>query len=86
MDEKLLKEYIAEAFKESVTYLIDEIHEWIYDRLYDYVDYDDIKNSFEFIDDEIQIHVNTLQHFLSKEEKKGSTENDHRKNHLLHRN
>ena len=70
MDEKLLKEYIAKAFKESVTYLIDEIHEWVYDRLYDYyVDYNDIKNSSKFIDDEIQIHINTLQHFLSKEEK-----------------
>lgn len=70
MDEKLLKEYIAEAFKEAVTDLIaEEIHEWFYNTLYDYVDYDDIKDSFEFIDNEIQTHFNTLQHFLSKEEK-----------------
>lgn len=70
MDEKFLKKYIAEAFKKAVIKLvIEDSYVWFYDELYNYVDYDDIKDSFDFINDEIQTHFNALQHFLSKEMK-----------------
>ena len=62
MDKEKLKEIIEKVFADTCNWMFDTTYfnDAFYQRLYDYVEYEDIENLFDFIDKHVQKQIASL--------------------------